>query len=92
MRIAVFAGDGIGPEVTGEAVRVLQALNLPDLELVEADVHRLLGGEQVAEEFCQEVVEGMVKRGQRAFEAAFEVADQGAAVEFDRETEVEHAC
>ena len=38
MRIAVFAGDGIGPEVTGEAVRVLKALNLPDLELVEGDV------------------------------------------------------
>lgn len=38
MRIAVFAGDGIGPEVTGEAVRVLEALNLPGLELVEGDV------------------------------------------------------
>jgi 3-isopropylmalate dehydrogenase len=38
MRIAVFAGDGIGPEVTSEAVRVLQALELPGLELVEGDV------------------------------------------------------
>jgi 3-isopropylmalate dehydrogenase len=38
MKIAVFAGDGIGPEVTGEAVRVLEALNLPGLELVEGDV------------------------------------------------------
>jgi 3-isopropylmalate dehydrogenase len=38
MRIAVFAGDGIGPEVTGEAVRVLQALGLNDLELVDGDV------------------------------------------------------
>lgn len=38
MKIAVFAGDGIGPEVTREAVRVLQALDLPDLELVEGDV------------------------------------------------------
>jgi len=38
MKIAVFAGDGIGPEVTHEAVRVLQALGLPDLELVEGDV------------------------------------------------------
>src|SRR5579871_3145521 len=38
MKIAVFAGDGIGPEVTGEAVRVLQALGLNDLELVEGDV------------------------------------------------------
>jgi 3-isopropylmalate dehydrogenase len=38
MRIAVFAGDGIGPEVTREAVRVLRALDLPGLELVEGDV------------------------------------------------------
>ncbi|MFC0202952.1 3-isopropylmalate dehydrogenase [Novosphingobium soli] len=38
MRIAVFAGDGIGPEVTAQAVRVLQALDLPGLELVEGDV------------------------------------------------------
>ena len=38
MRIAVFAGDGIGPEVTREAVRVLEALDLPGLDLVEGDV------------------------------------------------------
>jgi 3-isopropylmalate dehydrogenase len=38
MRIAVFAGDGIGPEVTEQAVRVLQKLGLPGLELVEGDV------------------------------------------------------
>ena len=38
MKIAVFAGDGIGPEVTREAVRVLQALDLPGLELVDGDV------------------------------------------------------
>lgn len=38
MRIAVFAGDGIGPEVTEQAVRVLQKLGLPDLELIEGDV------------------------------------------------------
>ncbi|MFN3516326.1 MAG: 3-isopropylmalate dehydrogenase [Novosphingobium sp.] len=38
MKIAVLAGDGIGPEVTREAVRVLEALGLPDLELVAADV------------------------------------------------------
>jgi 3-isopropylmalate dehydrogenase len=38
MRIAVFAGDGIGPEVTEQAVRVLQALELPGLELAEGDV------------------------------------------------------
>ncbi|MGE4305840.1 MAG: 3-isopropylmalate dehydrogenase [Novosphingobium sp.] len=38
MRIAVFAGDGIGPEVTEQAVRVLEALGLDGLELVEGDV------------------------------------------------------
>ena len=38
MKIAVLAGDGIGPEVTRETVRVLEALDLPGLELVEADV------------------------------------------------------
>jgi len=38
IRIAVFAGDGIGPEVTEQAVRVLRALGLPGLELVEGDV------------------------------------------------------
>ena len=38
MKIAVFAGDGIGPEVTHEAIRVLHALGLNDLELVEGDV------------------------------------------------------
>jgi 3-isopropylmalate dehydrogenase len=38
MKVAVFAGDGIGPEVTHEAVRVLRALNLPGLELTEGDV------------------------------------------------------
>ncbi len=38
MKIAVFAGDGIGPEVTREAVRVLEALDLPGLELIEGDV------------------------------------------------------
>jgi 3-isopropylmalate dehydrogenase len=40
MKIAVLAGDGIGPEVTAEAVKVLHALNLPGLELTEA----LVGG------------------------------------------------
>lgn len=38
MRIAVFSGDGIGPEVIGEAVRVLEALDIGGLELVEGDV------------------------------------------------------
>ena len=37
-KIAVLAGDGIGPEVTHEAVRVLQALALPGLELIYAVV------------------------------------------------------
>jgi len=38
MRIAVMPGDGIGPEVTAQALRVLDALDLPELVLVEADV------------------------------------------------------
>ena len=38
MKIAVLAGDGIGPEVTREAVRVIEALGLPGLELTYADV------------------------------------------------------
>ncbi len=38
MKIAVFAGDGIGPEVVAEAVRVLEVLDLPGMELVEGDV------------------------------------------------------
>jgi 3-isopropylmalate dehydrogenase len=38
MKIAVFAGDGIGPEVTREAVRVLEALGLPGLKLTYGDV------------------------------------------------------
>jgi 3-isopropylmalate dehydrogenase len=36
MKIAIFAGDGIGPEVTAEAVRVLRSLGLPDIAFVEA--------------------------------------------------------
>ena len=38
MKIAVFAGDGIGPEVTAEALRVLEALRLPGMVLFEGDV------------------------------------------------------
>ncbi len=38
MKIAIFAGDGIGPEVTAEARRVLDALSLPDLTIFEGDV------------------------------------------------------
>lgn len=40
MKIAVLSGDGIGPEVMAEAVKVLHALDLPDLKLTEA----LVGG------------------------------------------------
>ena len=40
MKIAVLAGDGIGPEVTGEAVKVLKAAVGPaaSLELIEAPI------------------------------------------------------
>lgn len=38
MRIAVLPGDGIGPEVTAEAVKVLEALNLPNLIMFDGDV------------------------------------------------------
>lgn len=38
MQIAVLPGDGIGPEVTREAVRVLEALRVPGLVIHEADV------------------------------------------------------
>ncbi|MFY8047385.1 MAG: 3-isopropylmalate dehydrogenase [Erythrobacter sp.] len=38
MKIAVLPGDGIGPEVTAEAVRVLESLSLPGLTLFEGDV------------------------------------------------------
>ncbi len=40
MKICVLPGDGIGPEIVAEAVRVLKALDLPNLQLEEA----LLGG------------------------------------------------
>ena len=38
MKIAVLPGDGIGPEVTAEAVKVLEALDLPGLTLFDGDV------------------------------------------------------
>ncbi|MGB3807946.1 MAG: 3-isopropylmalate dehydrogenase [Erythrobacter sp.] len=38
MKVAVLPGDGIGGEVTREAVRVLEALDLPRLTLFEGDV------------------------------------------------------
>lgn len=38
MKIAVLPGDGIGPEVTAEAVAVLESLSLPGLTLFAGDV------------------------------------------------------
>jgi 3-isopropylmalate dehydrogenase len=38
MKIAILPGDGIGPEVTAEAVAVLETLGLPGLTLFEGDV------------------------------------------------------
>jgi len=38
MKIAVLAGDGIGQEIMVEALRVLEAMNLSDLQLTTADV------------------------------------------------------
>ncbi|MXO66135.1 3-isopropylmalate dehydrogenase [Altericroceibacterium endophyticum] len=38
MKIAFFAGDGIGPEIMTEARKVLDALALPGVEALEADV------------------------------------------------------
>ncbi|MCT2559165.1 3-isopropylmalate dehydrogenase [Tsuneonella sp. YG55] len=38
MKVAVLPGDRIGPEVTAEALRVLEALDLPGLTLLEGDV------------------------------------------------------
>ncbi len=38
MKIALLAGDGIGPEIMVQARRVLDALALPGLELTEGDV------------------------------------------------------
>ncbi|WAT17921.1 3-isopropylmalate dehydrogenase [Aurantiacibacter sp. MUD11] len=38
MKIALFPGDGIGPEIMDQARRVLDALSLPGLTLFEGDV------------------------------------------------------
>ncbi len=38
MKVAILPGDGIGPEVTRQALRVLEALSLPGLTLFEGDV------------------------------------------------------
>jgi len=38
MKIAVFAGDGIGPEIIEQAVRVIDGLGINEIEMVEGDV------------------------------------------------------
>lgn len=38
MKVAILPGDGIGPEVTREAVAVLESLGLPGLTLFEGDI------------------------------------------------------
>ncbi len=38
MKIAVLPGDGIGPEIVAQAVKVLKALNLKDLNLTKAPI------------------------------------------------------
>ncbi|MBX7527197.1 3-isopropylmalate dehydrogenase [Qipengyuania vesicularis] len=38
MKLAILPGDGIGPEVTAQARRVLDALSLPQLTIWEGDV------------------------------------------------------
>ena len=47
MKIACLAGDGIGPEIMAEALRVLDSLALPGAQLIQANVggaaYKLLG-------------------------------------------------
>ena len=38
MKIAVLSGDGIGPEIMAEALKVLDALRLPDVAVMQGDV------------------------------------------------------
>ncbi|NOT64499.1 MAG: 3-isopropylmalate dehydrogenase [Methylotenera sp.] len=38
MKLAIFPGDGIGPEIVVQAVKVLKALNLKDLTMTEAPI------------------------------------------------------
>jgi 3-isopropylmalate dehydrogenase len=38
MKIACLAGDGIGPEIMAEALRVLETLALPGAQVIQADV------------------------------------------------------
>lgn len=38
MKLAILQGDGIGPEIVAQAVKVLKALNLQSLEMTEAPI------------------------------------------------------
>ena len=38
MKLAIFPGDGVGPEVTAQARRVLEQIDLPGLTIFEGDV------------------------------------------------------
>lgn len=38
MKLAILPGDGIGPEIVAQAVKVLKALNLQSLEMTEAPI------------------------------------------------------
>ena len=38
MKLAILPGDGIGPEIVTQAVKVLKALNIKDLQLTEAPI------------------------------------------------------
>lgn len=40
MKITLFKGDGIGPEITEQVIRVLEALNLP-LEFEEYEIGQI---------------------------------------------------
>ncbi|MES2499892.1 MAG: 3-isopropylmalate dehydrogenase [Pseudomonadota bacterium] len=38
MKLAILPGDGIGPEIVAQAVKVLKALNIKDLSMTEAPI------------------------------------------------------
>ncbi|MES2635954.1 MAG: 3-isopropylmalate dehydrogenase, partial [Pseudomonadota bacterium] len=38
MKLAILPGDGIGPEIVAQAVKVLKALNINDLGMIEAPI------------------------------------------------------
>ena len=38
MKLAILPGDGIGPEIVAQAVKVLKALNINDLSMTEAPI------------------------------------------------------